>query len=412
METAKKVFEPKRRSAERKLPWKRIVIAAVALLLIVALTVGLILAFRPRELVVSYRGVGLDAEMYGLWYTILKNQFMMKNGFTSQDDTAATWDKPCILEGKTDKTWGEVLDAEIREAIKIRLVAAALFDEMGFTLTSGQRARIKSYYNNMVEYKADGDAGEMKRILAKYGSSPSAAGRTAVLDMKADLLYYHMALGKTEYMTTEEINSYYRENYYRVKIVYINEEYYRDLVNGEWVEVPFDNNPIVGPHVSNSADLAALDGYYFGDGVPGGTPDEKLAVFEDLLSRSDEGLHAESAYPSGLYLDGKTDYSRSGLLEKEVAASLLQDPPAPGELRRVETEDGVRFIMGYPLDVAYNREESKVFFTHFFDDVAELAVTARARARLADVKVDMGDHKLDMYTIPWNDKNLAFCVVD
>ncbi|MBO7293348.1 MAG: hypothetical protein J6V07_05380 [Clostridia bacterium] len=207
METEKKVFEPKKTAAGKPLPWKRILLVAVVLLLVAALTVGLFLAFRPRELVVSYRGVGLDAEMYGLWYTILKNQFMIRYGFGTPDDTAENWDKPCLLEGKTDKTWGEVLDADIQEAIKIRLVAAALFDEMGFTLTNGQRARIKNYYDDMVEYKAGGDAAEMKRILKRYSSSPAAAERCAVLDMKADLFYSHIAAGKTEYMTTEEIHS-------------------------------------------------------------------------------------------------------------------------------------------------------------------------------------------------------------
>ena len=412
METEKKVFEPKRNPAARTLPWRKLLLAAVALLLVVALTVGLILAFRPRELVVSYEGVGLDAEMYALWYTILKNRFMMSNSLTSRHDTAETWDKPCPLEGYEDKTWGEVLDAKIREAIKLRLVAAVLYDEMGFTLTSGQRNRIKSYYSNMVEYKADGDAGEMKRILERYSSSPSAAERCAVLDMKVDLLYYQLALGGTEYLSTEEINGYYRENYSRVKIVYINNEYYREYVNGKWVNLPLDTS-VVGPGAQNSEDLATLDGYYFSEeGIPG-TYAERVTAFEKLLSRSDEGLHTANAYPSGIYLDGRTDYSIGGLLEEEVASVLLSDPPAPGKLRRVETEDGVRFIMGYEIDGgAYNREESKVFFTKFFERIAEKAIATRARERFAEVKVDMGEHKLDVYTIPYNDKNLAFCVVD
>ena len=277
---------------------------------------------------------------------------------------------------------------------------------------SGQRNRIKNYYSNMVEYKADGDAGEMKRILERYSSSPSAAERCAVLDMKVDLLHYQLALGGTEYLSTEEINSYYRENYSRVKIVYINNEYYREYVNGKWVNLPLDTS-VVGPGAQNSEDLATLDGYYFSEeGIPG-TYAERVTAFETLLSRSDEGLHTANAYPSGIYLDGRTDYSIGGLLEEEVASVLLSDPPAPGELRRVETEDGVRFIMGYEIDGgAYNREESKVFFTKFFERIAEKAIATRARERFAEVKVDMGEHKLDVYTIPYNDKNLAFCVVD
>ena len=146
--------------------------------------------------------------------------------------------------------------------------------------------------------------------------------------------------------------------------------------------------------------------------LPGETVEDKIRVFEEFLSRSDEGLHAEGAYPSGLYLDGTVDYSIGGLLEREVSEILLQEPPAPGELRRVETEDGVRFIMGYPLvGAAYDSTESSVFFSSFYEDVAEIAVTERAYARLDEVKVDMGEHKLDMYTIPYNDKNLSFCVV-
>ncbi len=399
MKDTQKVFEPKLKKKKMSKGKKTVLISVTAAVLAVALIVGLALLLAPAEPALSYHGITLDKEMYAFWFSVLKSDFMIRYGLSSRQDTPEHWARVCPLEGADGRTWGEILNAEIAEGVKRKLVAAVLYDELGLTMTEGQRRRVNEYYSDMLEYVADGDKGELRELLSTYKTSIGAMKRCAVLDLKAELLYHHLALsgasgmGTTEserYLTTAELNSYYLDNYARVKIVYINN----------------DETGISGVGARNDADKAELDSYCDANGR-----DLTEALFDEYVARSDEALHGEEAYPNGVYATINSELEEGGFLEDAVAEAVRG--ATPGHLQRVETEAGVRYVYGYALDSgAYLREESKVFFGDFFEGAARKALEARSAASSRDVEVFAeAIRDLTVETVPLNLK-FRLCTMD
>ena len=378
---------------------KKILLASVAIVLILALCVGLVFLFVPRDPALTFRGVSVDGEMYAFWFSMLKTDFMRRHGLKSTEDVPAFWSKNSDVAGKS---WGVLLNEEIEEAIKLRVVAALLYDELGLQMTTSQKKSIQQYYEDMLTYVADGDRAKMEELTEKYGTSAAAIKRCAAFDMKADLLYYHLSLENGSGMTAEELISYYSDNYSRVKILYINNEY-KAIVDesGVRVETPLTELE----QAANAQQKAALDAYFGSaadDGVSYATEAITADIFESYLSGSDEGLHAEGVYPSGLYITRKLDLITPGLLEEKVFLEAME--MKEGDFVRVETEDGVRYLFGYALDTApYNRTESKVFFSNFFEGAASVALTKRAEGLLDEVKIHRENIAgIGVETIPCN----------
>ena len=344
---------------------KKILLASVAVLLILALCVGLVLLFVPRDPALTFRGVSVDSEMYAFWFSMLKTDFMRRHGIRSTEDVAATWATKSDVEGKT---WGQLLNEEISEAIKLRVVAAMLYDELGLQMTTSQKKSIQEYYQDMLTYVADGDKGKMETLTEKYGTSAAAIKRCAAFDLKADLLYYHLSLENGKGLTAEELISYYTKNYCRVKVVYINNDY-KAIVDESGVRVETALTEL--EQAANAQQKAALDAYFAdeaSEGVSYATEDITAEIFETYLAGSDEALHSEGVYPNGLYVTRILDLVTPGLLEEKVYLEALD--MKEGDLVRVETESGVRYLLGYALDTApYNRTESEVFFSNFFPEV-------------------------------------------
>lgn len=391
-ETNKKtdrVFEPKLPKKKMSKKKKTLVISITAGVLSLALVLGLCLLLIPSDPALSYHGVTLDREMYAFWFSMLKRDFMLRYGLTSANDTAEAWAKVCPREDAGGKTWGELLNEEITEGIKQKLVAAVTYDELGLAMTAGQRRRVDEYYSDMLEYVADGEKSVLKEQLAVFQTSAAALKKCAVLDLKAELLYYHLALNKGAgmgenesdlYLKTAELNSYYLDNYTRVKIVYLN-------------------NDSTGNGPTND-DRALLDRYY--NKEEGFTMTE--AKFDEFVSRSDEALHGSDAYPSGIYATISSELEEDGFLEDAVATAVRS--ARPGDLLKVETDAGVRYVYGYALDsAAYLREESAVFFSDFFEGAARRALTERSAAKAAEVEViPEGVEGITVETVPVNTK--------
>ncbi len=364
-----RVFEPrlpKKRMSKRK---KTVLISLLAALLLAALVVGLCLLFAPPPPVISYHGIRMDAEMYAFWFSVIKNELMRPSAYNipSTKATPAFWASACLREDANGRTWGEYMRDAINEAISLKLIAAVMYDELGLTMADGQRERVRSYYDDLLAYAAEGDKATMSRLLETYKTSKGALERCAVLDMKAELLYYQLGLNKgagmgtTEeglYLKTSELTSYYLAHYSRVKIVYIND------ASGD---------------ATNAADKAALDAHWQNNTMT-------EALFDEFVARSDEGLHGEGAYPSGIYVNGQQDLTENGFLEAAVADEVYT--AAPGNFLKIKTDAGWRYIYGYALDgSAFLRPESEIFFADFFMDAAALAITNRAKAELDKIEI-------------------------
>lgn len=384
---------------------RRLTLLLAAVLLFGAITPTLT-ACTPD--VLSLDGVEIDREMYAFWFSMCKTDMMRRYGIKSTQDNAAFWSSKCSVEGKTDMSWGEVVNDEVHRAIKAKLAAALLYDEKGLTMTDPQKDKVKSYIDDMIEYVADGDKGALKEELERYGSSLAALRRCAAFDMRAELVLAYLARnGKTE-LTSEEKAGYYNDYYYRVKILYINKEVYGAFENGKRVEKPLS---FIGPGARNDqdkAELAAiLDTYYENSTLP----EDFEARFNEYLGRSDEEIHGSQAYPDGIYVTRSINLSEGGLLEPEVyeAARGIRK----GQLAHVTTENGDRYIYGYALETAaYDNEKLSPFFSGFYSGAADRALTARSYARIEDV-VEFSEEYADItvYTVPCN-LDFKLCTID
>ena len=373
----------------------------IALLLVAVLLCGALLPTLTAcaDTAMTLDGASIDSEMYAFWFSMCKTDVMRRYGIKSTQDNEAFWSSVCQLDGADGRTWGEIVNDETRRAVKTKIAAALLYDEMGLTMTSAQKKKIRNYLDDMIEYVADGDKGELKELLASYGSSYKALRRCAAYDLRAELVLSYLARNGATELSTEEKNTYYADNYYRVKILYINKEVYGAIENGVRVEKPLS---FTGPGARNDqdkAELAAILDVYYDNGT---LPENFEAAFDAYLERSDEAIHDTEVYPDGLYVTRNLNLADGGLLEAEVfeAARGLK----PGQIEHVETALGDRYIYCYSLDTgAYDNEKYAPFFSTFYSGAASAALTARAAARIADfVEYAEAYDKISVYTVPCN----------
>ena len=373
----------------------------ITLLLVAVLLCGALLPTLTAcaDTAMTLDGASIDSEMYAFWFSMSKTDVMRRYGIKSSQDTEAFWSSVCQLDGAEGRTWGEIVNDEVQRAVKTKIAAALLYDEMGLTMTSSQKKKIKSYLSDMIEYVADGDKSALKEKLAAYGTSYKAMKRCAAYDLRAELVLSYLSRnGKTE-LTAEEKAGYYADNYYRVKVLYVNKEVYGAYENGVRVEKPLG---FTGPGARNDqdkAELAAILDVYNDNGT---LPDNFEAAFEEYLERSDEALHVADVYPDGLYVTRNLNLADGGLLEADVfeAARGLK----PGQIEHVETELGDRYIYCYALDTgAYDNDKYAPFFSTFYSGAASRALSARAATRIADfVEYAEAYNEISVYTVPCN----------
>ena len=398
---------------------RRLSLLLAAILMLGALTPMLTACTRDA---LTLDGVSIDCEMYAFWFSMSKTDIMRRYGIKSTQDNEAFWSSPCPREGKEGKSWGEVVNEEVHRAIKLKLAAALLYDELGLSMTKGQKNKVKGYLDEMVTYVANGNKGDLKEELALYGSSFGALRRCAAFDLKAELVLSYMARNGKDILTSEEKASFYQDSYFRVKILYINDKsgVYGKIVNGVRVEEPLSMS---GPGAYNDADKAylaeVLDEYY----DTGKLPENFSEKFDELLARSDEEIHGEGAYPKGIYVTNTVDLYEGGLLEEAVYEAVFG--LTPGQLYHVSAETpvlgpdgkedpvdeakrlalgGERYIYSYPLETAaYDDTTLAEFFGDFYSRAASRALSARSLSRIGEVEELSDNYKdITVYTVPCN----------
>ncbi len=382
---------------------KRLLIAGIALLLALLLVGGGFLLFRPKKAVFTYYGVPLTLEMYHFWFSSLKTDYMVTYGLKS--DSEATWQAPCTVAGEEGKTWGEFLTERIDEAIKAKLIAGVLFDRMGVTMGSADRAKISEYLEGEYEYATGGDREAFALLLEKYHTNDDALRQCAILELKAELLYSYLYGNDGQSMTVGEKEDYFKAHYKRVKILYLNEEKKVVLKDGGGTEekpLGFEDWTF---STNAENELSPLIG-------EGSTLTE--ARFDELIQSSHEPLHA--IYEGGVYIYDKAtaDTNFTNMIGGEAVEKAAKEVKV-GELRRVETADGVRYVFGYALDYApYLKSMNADFFTDFLPDAAGDALNGRVKAELSAVTVNQENYgkRVPIQALPYNPDEIKRYSVD
>ncbi len=375
----------------------KIIVAVVACLLAVALLFGLLfLLFPTRPAVFRYGGTAIDEEMYSFWFSVLKKDYMVRYNISGTSDTEAFWQSEVTPGGGI--TQGEQLTATIDDAIRAKVVRAALYDATGRTLTDIQRRQVEDYYSEVVELTADGDEKAFAALCERYGTTPAAIRRCALFDIKGEYLRTLLAATDGSGLTVTQKDAYYHAHYVRFKVLYLNPE--------EIQEVDSYGNPVTRKLTAEEKTaLAAVDTALQGkltEGIP-------AAEFDTLLrEHSCHPLHR--FYPNGIYQSDDHPIDLNETLEEEVAKAA--EGITPGKLLRIENEKGVRYLLGYALDLgAYNDTDNKRFFDENANDgisdflyyAAESVLTEQVGAALSEVQT-LTENKpaAPIVTIPYN----------
>ena len=282
-------------------------------------------------------------------------------------------------------------------SIRLRLVAAAMCDSLGLASSKTQKKIVNAYLEEALELKADGDKETYRALCERYGTTERAIKKCAAIDVKAELMYEYLSLRTGGGLSNTEMHTFYVNNYVRFKVLYLNDEVRGDADEntGERVEVP-----LTEAERANTVKWdAELSQYLVGAAKEGELTEE---AFEKYLENSHEQLHADTAYPDGLYTSRYINLRDVNVLENEVVEAIgyLKE----GELLRVETENGIRYVYGYHLLTApYNNAAFQSFFLNFHASAAAYTLANRAAEKIGDVTTHEENLATDLiYTIPCN----------
>ncbi len=318
-----------------------------AVLLIAAMLLALSgCAWSPVAL--SYGESVITTNMYRYWLSSYKGTFLYT--YSDMTDTDAFWDS-VLYE---DTTAEDYLNASVLENVKRTLLCMELFDQYGLSLPESTVAEIDLYIDDLMEAYADGSKAKFNQTLAQYGVNADMLREIYLEEEKPAIVFsYLYENGGPNTLTEEDLDAYYRENYVRVRHIYVNDAY--EYVTNEEGYYQYDSQGTVLTRGLNEAEAAEKA--------------EKIAAIENALSeRQDfktvyETYSEDLYYVNGYYLTKETDFI------KEVVDAAFE--MEIGETVAVKSEYGMHYLMRLPLeDNAYNESTNADFFDGYKDTVA------------------------------------------
>ena len=253
--------------------------------------------------------------------------------------------------------------------VSMSLVCAELFDQAGLKLSDSLIKTIDSYVDSFIKDYAGGDKRALNSELSEYGINVNMLREIYILEEKGTALFDYLYGDKgTVGVTEEELDAYYRENYARVRHIYVNNKYYYETTEDGYYALDENGNPISVPY--GGAELEA-----------------KNAVVSSIEAALDGGMDFDEVYElysedkfyeNGYYLPADMDF----IDEVEISAFDLE----VGEYTRVESEHGVHFIKRLEADEnPWEDEANKDFFDSFKENVRFKAFVAYVEQYLDDV---------------------------
>ncbi len=371
---------------------KIIITSIISVTVIVALILCAVLLSSNKKTVMKYGSYRVTEDMYEFWMSEYKRDIL--KSFRGASDTDEFWDS-ISASGKTyEQYFTDMIDYYIMQ----KLVASAIFDSEGYTLSNEARQEIADTLSEICEYVADGDEDKFNEVLAQYGIDYDGYKNLLIYDYRLTYLWSIMYGSGTTGLSTAELDEFYNETYDLVKIVVI------------YTERDFKRDTNAKPVLNN-------DGSYIWEAYDENMKAEKLALVETMKSEIASGTMTEDRFTSywenenrditsGLYQDGyymsKYSVYDSAVIKKAAELSV-------GEIGIVELDDengSVMFIKRYEnkahayADSTYSDSEwfedfyyhaTEHFFSEMLDSYApeiEINYDVKSKIRLRDVKTN------------------------
>ena len=332
----------------------KILITAVCVLIALLLIVGaLLVAFSPKT-VMEYGGVRVDKEMYSYWLSYFKKEIMAEYKINGSRDTEAFWQS----EYKDGLSYEEYFGRMADERIKAKIVAANMYDSFGQNLPDYALEDINIYLSELVDFVGDGSEKTFNEIAAQYGTDYDAVKKVAVCDYKAELLFNLIYGADGSYITDEEKVTYYKENFSRVKVIFINTK---------------DENLSASELDEKNKMIEMLD-LTLGEDISEERFDSLMSIYSDDT--------ASDYYKNGFYLSPSSDYP---VQEVTMTALSMQ----VGDLKKVESKYGVHYILRLELDDnAYDEEENSDWFDSFIYEASLNLFDRSVKEKVGEVSVN------------------------
>ncbi len=321
-----------------------IVAAAVA---VAILLTALILAFTASPAVYRFGGATLREDAFSYWFSCLKYEYLVHYRDLEIEDSAAGWQE----KGEDGRTYEARFFEMISEEIRLRFIAASLFDSQGYTLTDSDYESLDALLSDF-EAESYGEV-PFDALKQDYGVKKKAVKQVALYEQKYAALYRALfsdasAIYSESYQ--EALADFYKSNYGRYNMIYIT-----DKVDGERIAA-LENALFGGPAADKT--------------VSTGVSEEAFTALEKEYSVEGEGI-TSGKHPNGIYLYAYKSYE--GFFSEELfSAFRLADTVGKVVKVRDAKNEGSYYVMRYALDDApYLSEDERV--TAWFNDLPSYA---------------------------------------
>ncbi len=354
------------------------------------LSVGLLSAMlltscqAKSEPVLTYGDTVINENYFTYYLATYKSSFL--SSYADVEDTNEFYSL-MLPNGQTGE---EYLFDQTVHNVSMSLVCAELFDKAGRELDDALVKSIDSYIDSFINDYAGGDKRALNSELSEYGINVNMLREIYLLEEKGTALYDYLYGDKgTIGVTDEELDAYYRENYARVRHIYVNNKYYYETTEQGYNKYDANGNPISTPYEGEALEeknaiIAAIDA-----ALEAGTD------FEEVYEQYSEDKY----YENGYYLTAGMDF----IDEVELSAFDLE----VGEYTKIESDHGVHYIKRLEADEKPWEDEANAdFFDTFVDTVRFEAFVAYVEQYLDDVEVN--EDKLAEFSIKESPKNSRF----
>ena len=170
-----------------------------------------------NKVVMKYDEAELSERIYSYWLHQYKTYFLNSAG--DMADTDEFWNRK-VNEG-SDMTMEQYFTDLADINIKKNLVSMKLFDEYKLTITDERYKQIDSEIQDAIN--SYGNINEFNKMLAEYGINDKIYREIYIIQEKIGILFEHMFGAESgRIVTDEEIDTYFINNYMRIKYITIN----------------------------------------------------------------------------------------------------------------------------------------------------------------------------------------------
>lgn len=313
----------------------------------------------------SYKGVDISTNMYRYWLSSYKGTFMY--AYTDMNDTDAFWNS-ILFDNVTAE---EYLNGAVVDNVKRNLVCLSLFEECGLSLSDSDLAGIDTYINELVQEYADGSRRSFNQMLAQYGINLEILREIYIIEEKISLLFSYLYTENGPFALTEEtLDAYYRQNYARVRHIYVNDAYaYEKNDAGHYV---YDTSGSAVTRALTKEELAEKQA--------------KIAAIDKALAEGTDFAKVYEEYSEDLYYENGYYFTKeTDFIDEVVDAAFSLEI---GKTTTVKSEFGTHYLMRLPLEnYAYNDPANADFFDGFAETVKNDDLLHRLNALLPEVTV-------------------------